>query len=36
MSVLTQWQRYRYVLNKVDTTTVPDINWPVLPVFWTI
>ncbi|MDE1509459.1 tail fiber assembly protein [Serratia nevei] len=29
---LAEWQRYRYILTKVDTSTAPIINWPVQPV----
>lgn len=28
---LTEWQRYRYRLSRVDTSTAPEINWPELP-----
>lgn len=28
---LTEWQRYRYQLTKVDTSTAPDISWPEQP-----
>lgn len=28
---LTEWQRYRYRLTKVDTSTVPDISLPMRP-----
>lgn len=28
---LTAWQKYRYALTKVDTSTAPNINWPVQP-----
>ncbi|HHA1387841.1 tail fiber assembly protein [Enterobacter kobei] len=28
---LTAWQKYRYQLTKVDTSTAPDISWPVQP-----
>lgn len=28
---LTEWQRYRYRLTKVDTSTAPEIIWPEPP-----
>ncbi|HDR2604558.1 TPA: tail fiber assembly protein [Enterobacter hormaechei subsp. oharae] len=28
---LTEWQRYRYKLTKVDTSTAPEIIWPEPP-----
>ena len=28
---LAEWQRYRYRLTKVDTSTAPDVIWPELP-----
>lgn len=28
---LTEWQRYRYRLTKVDTSTAPTISWPAKP-----
>lgn len=28
---LAEWQRYRYKLTKVDTSTAPDISWPPHP-----
>lgn len=28
---LAAWQRYRYELTKIDTSTAPDIEWPPLP-----
>ncbi|MEQ1969420.1 tail fiber assembly protein [Xenorhabdus nematophila] len=30
-SALTEWRRYRVLLNRVDCTTAPDIQWPVQP-----
>ncbi|ELW5865089.1 tail fiber assembly protein, partial [Escherichia coli] len=26
------WKKYRVLLNRVDTSTAPDIEWPVKPV----
>lgn len=31
-SALTMWKRYRVLLNRVDTSTAPDICWPEIPV----
>ncbi|MGV3346432.1 tail fiber assembly protein [Enterobacteriaceae bacterium LUAb1] len=28
---LTAWKRYRVLLNRVDTSTAPDIDWPEKP-----
>lgn len=28
---LTAWKKYRVLLNRVDTSTAPDINWPEKP-----
>jgi len=28
---LTAWKKYRVLLNRVDVTTAPDINWPQKP-----
>lgn len=28
---LTAWKKYRVQLNRVDTSTAPDINWPEKP-----
>jgi len=28
---LTAWKKYRVLLNRVDTSTVPDIVWPEKP-----
>ncbi|MEX0424421.1 tail fiber assembly protein [Providencia rettgeri] len=25
---LTAWKKYRVLLNRVDTSTAPDIDWP--------
>jgi len=30
-SLLTEWQKYRVLLNRVDVTTAPDITWPEAP-----
>ncbi|MEQ1967350.1 tail fiber assembly protein [Xenorhabdus nematophila] len=30
-SALTEWRRYRVLLNRVDCTTAPDIQWPEQP-----
>lgn len=29
--ILSEWQRYRYALTKVDASKAPDIEWPELP-----
>ncbi|EJR7676439.1 tail fiber assembly protein, partial [Escherichia coli] len=26
------WKKYRMLLNRVDTSTAPDIEWPTNPV----
>ncbi|EHX9387247.1 tail fiber assembly protein, partial [Escherichia coli] len=26
------WKKYRVLLNRVNTTTAPDIEWPAVPV----
>ncbi|MEY1239806.1 tail fiber assembly protein [Providencia manganoxydans] len=28
---LTAWKKYRVLLNRVDTSTAPDIEWPEKP-----
>ncbi|MEG0433401.1 MAG: tail fiber assembly protein [Morganella sp. (in: enterobacteria)] len=28
---LKAWKKYRVALNRVDTSTAPDIDWPVKP-----
>ncbi|QZY66466.1 tail fiber assembly protein [Providencia rettgeri] len=28
---LTSWKTYRVLLNRVDTSLAPDIDWPVKP-----
>lgn len=28
---LKKWKEYRVLLNRVDTSTAPDIDWPVKP-----
>ena len=30
-SFLASWKRYRVLLNRVDTSIAPDIEWPVIP-----
>lgn len=30
-AALSEWKKYRVLLMRVDTTTAPDINWPVKP-----
>lgn len=30
-SALKEWKEYRVLLNRVDTSTAPDIIWPVKP-----
>ncbi|AGN84913.1 tail fiber assembly protein [Kosakonia quasisacchari] len=30
-SSLLLWKKYRVFLNRIDTTTAPDITWPVKP-----
>lgn len=31
ITALTQWKTYRVYLNRIDTSTAPDIEWPVKP-----
>ncbi|HAJ2748583.1 TPA: short-chain fatty acid transporter [Escherichia coli] len=31
-SLLEVWKKYRVLLNRVDTSTAPDIEWPAVPV----
>ncbi|EIW8191864.1 lysis system i-spanin subunit Rz [Escherichia coli] len=31
-SLLEAWKKYRVLLNRVDTSTAPDIEWPAIPV----
>ncbi|HBA8544058.1 TPA: tail fiber assembly protein [Escherichia coli] len=31
-SLLAAWKKYRVLLNRVDTSTAPDIEWPANPV----
>ncbi|EFF0700519.1 tail fiber assembly protein, partial [Escherichia coli] len=26
------WKKYRVLLNRVDTSTAPDIEWPTMPI----
>ncbi|MDC9595604.1 tail fiber assembly protein, partial [Xenorhabdus anantnagensis] len=28
---LTEWRKYRVLLNRVDCSTAPDIQWPKVP-----
>ncbi|HAO0745037.1 TPA: tail fiber assembly protein, partial [Escherichia coli] len=30
--LLEVWKKYRVLLNRVDTSTAPDIEWPTNPV----
>ena len=30
--LLEAWKKYRVLLNRVDTSTAPDIEWPIIPV----
>ncbi|HFR1576947.1 TPA: tail fiber assembly protein, partial [Shigella sonnei] len=30
-SLLEAWKKYRVLLNRVDTSTAPDIEWPEEP-----
>lgn len=30
-ALLTAWKKYRVLLNRVDTSTAPDIVWPTAP-----
>lgn len=30
-ALLKAWKKYRVLLNRVDTSTAPDITWPVKP-----
>ena len=31
-SLLEAWKKYRVLLNRVNTTTAPDIEWPTGPI----
>ncbi|HDK9767978.1 TPA: tail fiber assembly protein [Escherichia coli] len=31
-SLLEVWKKYRVLLNRVDTSVAPDIEWPATPV----
>ncbi|PSY39661.1 phage tail protein, partial [Escherichia albertii] len=31
-SLLAAWKKHRVLLNRVDTSTAPDIEWPAVPV----
>lgn len=30
-ALLLEWKKYRVLLNRVDTSNAPDIEWPVAP-----
>lgn len=30
-SLLEAWKKYRVLLNRIDTSTAPDIEWPTSP-----
>ncbi|MET4878659.1 tail fiber assembly protein [Morganella morganii] len=30
-ALLKEWKKYRVMLNRVDTSTAPDIIWPIKP-----
>ncbi|ENZ0271287.1 tail fiber assembly protein [Morganella morganii] len=30
-AALKEWKRYRILLSRIDTSTAPDIDWPVKP-----
>ncbi|MGE2638326.1 tail fiber assembly protein, partial [Escherichia coli] len=30
-SLLAAWKKYRVLLNRVDTLTAPDVDWPAAP-----
>ncbi|AJC68112.1 tail fiber assembly protein [Dickeya zeae] len=32
VTLLAEWRNYRVLLNRVDTSTAPDITWPATPV----
>lgn len=31
VALLKEWKKYRVLLNRVDTSTAPDIDWPQKP-----
>lgn len=31
IALLTAWKKYRVMLNRLDTSAAPDINWPEVP-----
>jgi len=31
IALLTAWKKYRVMLNRLDTSVAPDINWPEVP-----
>ncbi|WP_172903417.1 tail fiber assembly protein, partial [Escherichia coli] len=32
ISLLEAWKKYRVLLNRVDTSTVQNIEWPTVPI----
>lgn len=30
-ALLTEWRKYRVLLSRIDTSTAPDIEWPMQP-----
>lgn len=30
-AALTSWKKYRVLLNRIDTSTAPEIDWPIQP-----
>lgn len=32
VSRLNEWRKFRIILNRIDTSTAPDITWPTQPV----
>lgn len=31
VALLREWKKYRVLLNRIDTSIVPDVEWPVAP-----
>lgn len=31
IALLKEWKKYRVLINRIDTSTAPDITWPVKP-----
>ncbi|VEN40682.1 unnamed protein product [Callosobruchus maculatus] len=31
ISLLQEWKKYRVLINRIDSSTAPDIDWPELP-----